>query len=67
MKYAKLRGRIREKFGTQENFARALGIHPTTLNAKLSGRTEWVRQEIEDACRLLALSGDDIPAYFFML
>lgn len=67
MSYPKLRGAIREKFGTQEAFAKALGMHPTTLSAKLSGKTDWSRQEIEDASRLLELPGENIHAYFFAL
>lgn len=65
MSYPKLRGAIREKFGTQEAFAKAMEMHPTTLSAKLSGRTDWTRQEIEDAAKLLELPSDHIYAYFF--
>lgn len=67
MAYPKLRGAIREKFGTQESFAKALVMHPTTLSAKLSGKTDWTRQEIEDASRLLELSVEEIHTYFFTL
>lgn len=65
MNYPKLRGAIREKFGTQEAFAKALSMHPTTLSAKLSGKTDWARLEIEAVGRLLCLNGDEIHAYFF--
>ena len=65
MKYAKLRGAIREKFGTQEAFAQALGIHSATLNAKLSDRTDWTRREIERACALLEVPLEEMCAYFF--
>ena len=64
MKYGKLRGRIREKYGTQEAFAAAMGMATTTLSAKLNGKTDWARSEIELACRLLIISADEIPAYF---
>lgn len=67
MSYPKLRGAIREKFGTQEAFAKAMEMHPTTLSAKLSGKTDWTRQEVENACRLLDLTGEEIHAYFFTL
>ena len=40
MSYPKLRGAIREKFGTQEAFARALGVHPSTLVQKLAGKVD---------------------------
>lgn len=61
MDVAKIRGAIREKYGTQEAFAAALGMHPTTLSCKLLGKTDWTRQEMEDVCRLLGLP----PAVFF--
>ena len=65
MNESKLRGRIREKFGTQEAFAEAMNMSHTTLSAKLNGKTDWKRQEIENACRLLGVSAADIPLYFF--
>lgn len=67
MNESKLRGRIREKFGTQEAFADAMKMSHTTLSAKLNGKSEWKRQEIEDACRLLGISAEEIPLYFFSL
>ena len=67
MNESKLRGLIREKFGTQEAFADALKMSHTTLSSKLNGKTDWKRQEIEDACRLLDISAADIPLYFFSL
>ena len=65
MSYSKLRGAIREKFGTQEAFAKAMGKSLTTISAKLTGKTEWDRQEIEDACKLLDIPLTEAHAYFF--
>lgn len=65
MAYAKLRGRIREKFGTQAAFAKAMDMHPATLSAKLSGKKDWTKQEIERACALLGIPITEVPAYFF--
>ncbi len=67
LEYAKLRGAIREKFRTQGAFARAMGMHPTTLSKKLSGLVDWTRQEIEKACELLQIPADQIHEYFFTL
>lgn len=53
--YAKLRGLILEKFGTQEAFAEALEMHSATLNAKLNGRSEWSGPEIARTCKLLGI------------
>jgi hypothetical protein len=67
MSYPKLRGAIREKFGTQEAFAKAMGKSETTISCKLTGKTEWDRQEIEDACRLLDIPLAEAHTYFFNL
>lgn len=61
MKYAELRGAIRAKYGTQKAFADALGMHYSTLSGKLNGRTDWTRQEMESASKLLGIS---VKAFF---
>ena len=55
MKYAEVRGAIRAKFGTQQAFAKAMNMHNSTLSGKLLGKTDWTRQEMEDACKLLGI------------
>jgi len=63
--YPKLRGRIKEKIGTQTSFAKAMDMNPTSLSYKLSGRTEWTRGEIARACQVLGIPAEEIHAYFF--
>lgn len=65
MSYAKLRGRIKEIFGTQEAFAAAMEMDKSTLSLKLNGRYEFNRLEIEKACEALQIPFDEIGAYFF--
>lgn len=65
MNYPKLRGAIREKYGTQSAFAEALGIHKATLVSKLKGRTEWRLPEVQTAMRLLDIPVDRVSEYFF--
>ena len=67
MRHAKLRGAIREKFGTQESFAREMGIHPTTLSTKLRGVTDFTLPEVGQACRLLGIPAERMHEYFFDL
>lgn len=55
MKYPEVCGAIRALFGTQEAFAEAMEMHRITLNSKLRGRTDWTREEMERACKLLNL------------
>ena len=64
-KYGKLREQIGKKFGTQPQFALALGIDKATLTAKLNGKTDWKAKEIEKAVNLLGIPTAQIPEYFF--
>ena len=65
--YAKLLGRIIEKFGSQARFADAIGLSERTVSLKLNGKLGWKQQEIARCCAVLGLTPDDIPAYFFDL
>lgn len=65
--YSKLRGRIKEKYETQENFAQKMGISRTTLSQKLNNINEFTQQEINKAVELLDLPVEEIPIYFFVI
>ena len=65
MRFRKLRGAIREKCGTQEALASEMRMHPSTLSAKLAGRTEWTRQEIVKVSEVLQIPDEQIHEYFF--
>lgn len=61
----KLRGRIVEKFETQEQFAQVIGTTPGTVSKKLKNTSSMKREEIARWCELLEISPDDIYMYFF--
>lgn len=63
--YNKLRGRIKEIFGTNQNFADAIGMGRGTLSAKLNNLTEFTQSEMRDSAKLLCFPESDIPVYFF--
>ena len=63
--YAKLRGLIREKCGTQRVFARKIGIAPSTVSLKLNGKAPWSMDEVERSCEVLGLSIRKAWIYFF--
>ena len=63
--YSKLKGRIIEKFGTRESFAKAFGITTNSMYDKLNNKTIWKQPEISKAMDLLSISGEDIGLYFF--
>ena len=65
MHHNKLRGAIREKYGTQEAFAEAIKMNPATLSGRLMGKTDWSKTEMEKAAKLLGINIEDVHAYFF--
>lgn len=65
--YSKLRGRIVEVFNTQSNFASAMGWSERTLSLKMNGMRSWKQIDICKAVKLLELTTEDIPIYFFTL
>lgn len=63
--YNKLRGKIKEIFGTQDKFASALGIGRVSLSQRLNNNLDFSGTEIFSACNLLNISAEEIPKYFF--
>ena len=63
--YSKLSGRIVEKFGTQYNFAIALGLSERSLSLKINGKVSWKSTDISKACELLEIPQKDVGRYFF--
>lgn len=63
--YSKLAGKIREKFGTQMNFAAAMEISERTLSLKMNNRIAWTQTEIIKACNLLGVKAKEVHLYFF--
>jgi predicted transcriptional regulator len=65
MKYAKLRGLIREKYTTEYAFAKAAGIPASVLSRCLTGKRQWRGQEIAASCCALGISLADAYQYNF--
>lgn len=63
--YDKLKGKIKEVFGTQEAFATALGIGRTSLYSKLNNNTEFTQTEMLKSMELLHLEKSEVDSYFF--
>lgn len=64
-RYAALRGRIVEKYGTQQDFCEALGMSPTTVSKKMTGQTGFSQKDIERWCKLLDIRLDEIGRFFY--
>lgn len=65
MSYSKLRGKIREVFGTNESFAKEIGKNPASISAKLNNKSPWTREEIEKTCEVLGIQIEEVHLYFF--
>lgn len=65
MDYSLLRGKIREVFKTEGEFAKALGISSVTLSAKLNNQVQFTQYEMKKACELLEIPLEFLPVYFF--
>lgn len=65
--YSKLKGKIKEVCGTQDNFAKRLSIGRVSLSKRLNGFTDFSQEEIKKSCDILNITYDEIPTYFFSL
>lgn len=63
--YGKLRGRIVEKFKTQDNFSKEMDYDRSSLNLKLNNKRQFSQSEIIQFCDALSIPYEQIPAYFF--
>lgn len=63
--YGKLRERIRAVCGTIGAFADALGKDRSTVSNKLNGLSPWTQPDIEETCRILDISIEEVGEYFF--
>lgn len=65
--YSSLSGKIIEKYGSQYNFAKAMGLSERSISLKLNGKVGWKQVEIAKAVEILEIDSGDIPRYFFNL
>ena len=65
MRYAKLRGLIREKYGTESAFAKAAGLPISVLSRCLNQRRQWRGEEIAAACGALDIPLTEAYQYSF--
>jgi hypothetical protein len=63
--YNKLRGRIVEKFRTQVEFAREMGISERTMSLKMTNKMPFKQLEISKAIELLEIDEGEVQSYFF--
>lgn len=64
-KYAKLRARIKEKYGTEGKFAEVANKTPVSISRKFHGKTQFSSEEIREWCYLLEIPLEEAGLYFF--
>lgn len=65
MYFAKLRGAIREKYGTDKALAEAAGMRPSCLSRCLNGHRQWRGDEMAKVCQALDIPLSDVYLYFY--
>mgnify|MGYP001117995022 CR=1 FL=1 len=63
--YSKLKGRIKECFSTQAEFAQKLGISDTSLSYKLNNKTVFDQDQIQETIEIFNLTAQETLDYFF--
>lgn len=63
--YDRLRGRIIEKYGSQEKFAEVIGISSNSMSKKMNGKTGFSQKDIVKWSALLDIDKAELSEYFF--
>lgn len=63
--YSKLRGRIIEKYGSQLEFSKALGVSNVSVSYKLNCHTGFSREDIENWSNILDIPAVDYGSFYF--
>ena len=63
--YSKVKGLIKEKYETQERFAKAVNMSRTAISQRLNNIIDFSDKEIVKWCIALGIEFKNIPIYFF--
>ena len=63
--YSKLRGRIKEKLGTEGEFSRRIGRTQNYVSKVFRNGTYFSQTDIADGAEVLEIPVDEIGLYFF--
>lgn len=63
--YAKLRGRMVEKFGTIEKTAEASGLRRDMISLALNGKRHFTQADIMALAKALEIPSEEVGVYFF--
>ena len=63
--YNKLRGKIIEKYGSCNEFAKAVGVFPQAISRKLHGKASFTHDDITSWSELLGIPKEEYHLYYF--
>lgn len=63
--FSELEGKIKQYYGTQDEFAKAIPMSLSSFNQKLNNRVAFSNQTIKKMATLLNIETDDIGRIFF--
>ena len=63
--YAKLRGRMVEKYGSIEKTAEAAGLRRDMISLALNGKRQFTQADIMTLAKALEIPHEEVGAYFF--
>ena len=63
--YAKLRGKIREVYGTEAKLAAAAGLGRVSLSQRLNNHVDFSQGDINLIANILGIPPTEISQYFF--
>ena len=64
-KYRKLRGKIREVYGTEGKFAEALNTSQISVSRRFNDKVEFSKSDMELWCNMLGIPLEESGKYFF--
>lgn len=62
--YSKLCGKITEVCGTQEVFAKRIGLSDRSVTYKINNQRDFKQSDIEASIEVLGILREEIPLYF---
>lgn len=63
--FRKLRGRIIEKYGSQDEFAKEYGVSRVILSKKMNNKCAFTSSDIIRMSEMLEIPKEEVGAYFF--
>lgn len=63
--YKKLKGRIKELYGSQKAFAKKVGLSINSTSMKLTGKRGFSQSDIELWAKFLQIERENFGEYFF--